>query len=220
MKLTTPATASVPYRADAPSFRISTRSTAISGTSEAVSTNKSPPSVGAAEATCRRLLSSTRVDCTPRPRRLMFSVPVVRFWVKASGLFCAPALMVSVWVMSRMVDAPICARSSEPSTEMGDGLSNWDLRRMKEPVTITSSNACLSSNSCAKALGAGSARLIATLAETSAVVVLSADERRIASPLDLVVFVGPPNILDIISRTSAASVFSGAAGSCQPDART
>ena len=102
MKLTTPATASEPYTAEAPSFKISTRSTASIGTSAARSTKLDPSSVCTADGTCRLPFSSTRVGATPSPRRLTFAVPTMKFCVRLSELFSAPLSVGSKPTRSRM----------------------------------------------------------------------------------------------------------------------
>lgn len=115
--------------AEAPSFRISARSTAINGTSEAVSTKETPSLVWAAVNTWRRPFNSTSVEPTPSPRRLMLEVPVVWFWVKASGLFWAPVLIVSVWVRSAMFCAPIASMSAAVTVCSGEAKSACDFVR-------------------------------------------------------------------------------------------
>ena len=111
-------------------MRISMYETAMSGTSEEMSVKVRPPLVSAPDMTVRRLFKSTSVDETPRPRRLKLEVPVVPFWVKASGLFWAPLLMVSVWTKSAKFAAPIASRCSPPITAIGFGLSAWDFLRI------------------------------------------------------------------------------------------
>lgn len=106
------------------------RSNAIIGGSDEVSTKFSPRSVAAALCVCRRLLISTRVELTPRPRRFTLPVPVVKFWVKASGLFCDPVLIVRSSSTRPTSFAPAAARSSLVMLVSGDGESNCDWRRM------------------------------------------------------------------------------------------
>ena len=79
--------------AEAPSFRISTRSMAAMGTSAAKSTKLAPSSVCTDESTCRLPFKSTSVEATPKPRRLMLAVPAVKFCVRLSELFSAPLLV-------------------------------------------------------------------------------------------------------------------------------
>ena len=141
MKFTTPATASEPYSAVAPSFNVSIRSKAIIGGSAEVSTKLLPRFVVTALCTWRRELSRTRVEFTPRPRRLIFVVPVLAFWVNASGLFWDPVLMVNRSMMSLISLTPRSAISSKPMVVSGEGESNCDSLRMYEPVTMTSSMA-------------------------------------------------------------------------------
>ena len=71
MMFTTPAMASEPYTAEAPSLRISMRSTEAVGM-EFRSTEASAP---VPPGTMRRPLRSTRVRAEPRPRRLMRVAP-------------------------------------------------------------------------------------------------------------------------------------------------
>src|SRR5450830_1137301 len=73
MKLTTPATASLPYTPEAPSLRISTRSMADRGMALTLTELPSLP----AKAARRRPLTSTRVRAEPRPRREMDDRPPV-----------------------------------------------------------------------------------------------------------------------------------------------
>ena len=101
-----------------------------------------PSLVGDPDSTWRLPFSNTRVEPTPRPRRLIFDVPVVAFWVKASGLFCAPVLIVSVCVISAMFCAPISSMSPEPMVARGEGKSAWFFFLMKDPVTTMTSSLC------------------------------------------------------------------------------
>jgi hypothetical protein len=122
-KFTTPATASEPYKAVAPSLSSSTRSNAIIGGSADVSTKFSPRSVAAALCVWRRPFTSTSVELTPRPRRFTLLVPVVWFCVNASGLFCEPVLIVRLPITSLILFAPLAAMSSADMMMTGDGAS-------------------------------------------------------------------------------------------------
>src|SRR5678816_1454480 len=77
MKLTTPATASAPYTADAPPVSTSTRSISAAGiwfkSGDAAAFCVGSPGIR------RRLFTSTRVRCEPRLRRLTLAVPVEPF---------------------------------------------------------------------------------------------------------------------------------------------
>ena len=69
-KLTTPATASAPYTAEAPPVTRSTRSSSDTGT---LLVSTTPPSVA---GTMRLPLNSTSVRLLPMPRRSMEAVPL------------------------------------------------------------------------------------------------------------------------------------------------
>jgi hypothetical protein len=77
----------------APSFRTSTRCRALAGIM-LVSTNVDPSLAVAAARVLRRPLTSTRVEPSPRPRRLTLLVPWVAPDVKESGTFSDPELTV------------------------------------------------------------------------------------------------------------------------------
>src|SRR5258708_30415919 len=75
MKLTTPATASAPYTAEAPPVRMSTRSTSEVGTKFRSAATAEIDEVGLPPIS-RRPSISTRVRAEPRPRRLTVAVPL------------------------------------------------------------------------------------------------------------------------------------------------
>ena len=106
------------------------RSNAIIGGSDEVSTKFSPRSVVTALCVWRRPLISTSVELTPSPRRFTLLVPVVKFCVNASGLFCEPVLIVRSSSTRPTSFAPVAARSSAVMLTSGDGESNCDGRRM------------------------------------------------------------------------------------------
>ena len=72
----------------------------------------------------------------------MLEVPAVAFWVNASGVFSAPVLMVSVWVISAILFAPMESMSPASNTANGDGDSKFSLRLTKLPVTMINSTSC------------------------------------------------------------------------------
>src|SRR3954470_12134230 len=74
MKLTTPATASAPYTADAPPVRMSTRSTSEVGMKLRSAETEAIDEVGLPPIR-RRPSISTRVRLGPRPRRFTVAVP-------------------------------------------------------------------------------------------------------------------------------------------------
>ena len=138
MMFTTPATASAPYTADAPSFSTSMRAIAATGIMF-TSTNCSvprpaalPPWPNGASVT-RRPLIRTSVELTPRPRSETAAEPgeevLTRFsakpWAPISGILrrSAPRLVwpeasISALVSTRRLAAPVDspARKLEPVT--------------------------------------------------------------------------------------------------------
>jgi hypothetical protein len=157
MMLITPAMASDPYSAEAPSFRISTRSIAETGI--ALMSTKFVVMLSAKGLIAtRRPLTSTRVASAPRPRRLIEAAP----------------LAVESWLLPRVENAPLpfegifsmsCCRFANPDLSMasrsitstGLALAKSDERAMRDPVTITVSVGS-SADCCARA---GAARLVA-----------------------------------------------------------
>ncbi len=131
MMFTTPAMASEPYTAEAPSLRTSTRSMAAVGI-EFRSTEESAP---VPPGTNRRPFISTRVRAEPSPRRLMRVAPSppLLTWVlmalPCSGRLCRKS------PMETLPEAVTCSRLI---TVTGAGVVR-SLRRMREPVTTISS---------------------------------------------------------------------------------
>src|SRR5215470_14085838 len=125
--------ASEPYTAEAPSFKISMRSTAEVG-SEFRSTDESAP---VPPATNRRPFNNTSVRAEPRPRRLtrVEPLPPLLNWVlmalPCSGSACRKS------PIDTLPEADTCSRLM---TVTGAGVVR-SLRRMREPVTTISSSA-------------------------------------------------------------------------------
>ncbi len=88
--LTTPATASEPYTAEAPSLSTSTRSIAATGI-ELMSTKLVVMFSANELIATRRPLTSTSVASAPRPRRLMEAAPFA----------------VESWLLPRVENAPL-----------------------------------------------------------------------------------------------------------------
>ena len=131
--LTTPAMASEPYTAEAPSLRISRRSMAAAGI-EFRSTELFAP---VPPGTKRRPLRSTRVRFAPRPRRLTRVEPSPPLLTEVLiALPCAGRL----WRKSPMETLPLAATRSLEMMVTGAGEVR-SLRRMREPVTRISSSA-------------------------------------------------------------------------------
>ncbi len=129
--LTTPAMASDPYSAEAPSLRISMRSIDAVGM-EFRSTDASAP---VPPGTNRRPLTSTNVRAVPRPRRLTR--------VEPSPLLLTDVLVAlpcsgSVCRKSPMEILPLAVTCSRLMSVTGAGVVK-SLRRMREPVTTISS---------------------------------------------------------------------------------
>src|SRR3989442_1072227 len=138
--LITPAMASDPYCADAPSRSTSIRSMAAVGiafrSTRTVPRPKVPFTCTSALA-CRRLpLTSTSTWSGPRPRRLaglMWSDPSAMVWCEAlnEGASVARIWLTSVW--------PLSAISCVEITSTGTGVSTA-VRDVRAPTTTTSFN--------------------------------------------------------------------------------
>ena len=105
MKLTTPATASAPYTAEAPPVRMSTRSTSEVGMKFRSAETAPIDEVGLPPIS-RRPSISTRVRDEPRPRRLTVAVPLepletLEPWAaKACGrLLTRSSIRVTPWAL-------------------------------------------------------------------------------------------------------------------------
>ena len=148
MKFATPATASLPYSAEAPSVSISMRSIMIEGATLLMSTKPKPPSV-----VCRPPFNNTNVARGPSPRKLivvvgelpMFTAPPP-CWVltvDTEPTFCGRFLNTSAI-------EPRCSRCSSSLLMTVSGCGRSAARSMKEPVTMISSSGCRAAGSCAR----------------------------------------------------------------------
>ena len=135
--------------AEAPSVRISMRSTAASGTELRSALLPVNGAVGA-----RRPSISTKVRLEPRPRRSM-SAPA---WAEEPD--CGRKLPAELKVTSRMTSAtetrPLACSCSREITVMGTAPS-MSARLMREPVTSTVSSVVVSSSFCCSCAKAGAA---------------------------------------------------------------
>ena len=138
MKLATPATASEPYRADAPSSTSSIRCSMMAGVRLLTSTWDAE----LASMVCRCPFSKTSVDLGPRPRRSMLLVGVFQFSATFAEEICGMSRSTSI------VETRWFARISAASM-MATGCGRSAGREMYDPVTTISS----SSLSCAKSAG-------------------------------------------------------------------
>ena len=133
MMFTTPATASDPYTAEAPSFSTSMRSMAAVGI-EFRSTDESAP---VPPGTMRRPFKRARVRESPRPRRLTRVDPspplltAVLIELPCSGRLCRKSPIDTL---------PLATTCSRLMTVTGAGVVR-SLRRMRDPVTVISSSA-------------------------------------------------------------------------------
>ena len=156
MKFTTPASASEPYTADAPPVTTSTRLIRFAG----MAFRSVRPVLVA--GTKRRPLISTRVRSGARPRRSTVAVP------SPPLLTCAPSpgtICGSSFRTSSTLTVPFCLKNSSLTTEIGLGLSR-SARRMRDPVTTTSSTGAALADSAAAAVNAVVDRKIAPQAQT------------------------------------------------------
>ena len=128
MMLTTPATASVPYTADAPSFSTSTCLIIDTGIVFKSTVDAAP----VPELIIRRPFTSTRVRCAPKPRRSTRALPPEP--LLTAGLVIAPLAAVIFCRTPSMLDAPIALMSSAPIKVTGLDVS-ISVRLMREPVT-------------------------------------------------------------------------------------
>ena len=136
MKLTTPATASEPYTADAPAVTTSTRSTMRAGTMSTLADDENGLPKG------RRLPSiSTSVRCEPKPRRLRVDVPLAPF---ATSAVCATNTFGRMLTTSSTRATPRLLISSAPICTSGTDEVTFDLVK-RVPVTTTSSRSADSS---------------------------------------------------------------------------
>jgi hypothetical protein len=132
MKLTTPATASAPYTADAPPVSTSTRSINAAGiwfkSGDAAAFCVGSPGIR------RRLFTSTSVRCEPRLRRLTLAVPVEPFerLPPKSAKACGRLL-----IRSSTRVTPSILTCSAPTAVTGLTLVRLGCG-MREPVTTTS----------------------------------------------------------------------------------
>ena len=135
MKLITPPMASVPYRADAPSRRTSTRSMAANGI---MFRSTAPPAELVPDKALlarRRPLSSTSVLFAPMPRMSANDAPPVAAPTE-------PALLLIDWLpvmrctSSAVVVTPCLRSSSALRMVIGTAVSA-STRRIAEPVTST-----------------------------------------------------------------------------------
>ena len=159
MKLITPPMASVPYKADAPSRKTSTRSMAANGM---VFRSTAEPSMALLPK--RRPLSSTRVLLAPMPRMSAKLEPPVPEPTELAELR-NDWLPVTRCMISAVVVTPSLRNCSARRMVMGTAVSA-STRRIAEPVTSTRS-------SCVVA-GAGAASALLTVALESSAAVTSA----------------------------------------------
>ena len=148
MMLITPATASEPYSAEAPSLRISTRSIADKGILFR-SKADTAPRVPAGPA--RRPFNRIRVRFAPRPRRPTVSAPVppsvTKPTVKAAVIWLEPAAAVLVLNNSPSVFRPSCSASSTLIMSIGVSLANSSVRIREPTMEIFSTGSAPSSAS-------------------------------------------------------------------------
>ena len=166
MTLTTPAIASEPYCAEAPSRRISIRSIAAAGNA-AQSTACEPwftvPSGASCRFTsaerCRRMpFISTRVWSGDRLRRLTGRISAVPSAIGKRCVFNDGAMRVSDSVRSN--DAWFCTVLPD-RTSTGDSVSVGDKPRLRVPVVTISSIVSSPDAPCAIAVCSGRARTVA-----------------------------------------------------------
>src|SRR6185312_9342480 len=152
MKLITPAMASEPYTAEAPSFRTSTRSIAEKGITDRFT--PWTPFTSPAKPFTRWPLMRTRVRPPVRPRRLaVCAEKVVAPMVLLESTLPALALAPISCRSSTALVAPLLSISSREITVTGRELSP-STRLMFEPVTSMRSLDCgaLAAGCCANAL--------------------------------------------------------------------
>ena len=137
MTLTTPATASAPYRAEPPSVSISRRSVITMGMA-LISTNSPPVVVAAAKGVVRLPLINTKVEFSPRFRRLTCAVPSTCERSPEPELVNEPEFTSRFLMTSQMMAAPCASILLRSTIWTGDGASSG-VPRMNEPVTMTSS---------------------------------------------------------------------------------
>src|SRR5690606_17488369 len=157
MMLTTPPIASEPYRADAPSDRISIRSTAASGM---VLRSAFSPVEGAYGT--RRPSTSTRVRSEPMPRRSMSAVA----WAELPerGRKFPNEEKVESRSTSASETSPLASMAARSMTVRGTAPS-MSARRMRDPVTVRRSRVCAVSSggvSCAARGSVARAQAMAT----------------------------------------------------------
>ena len=135
--MTTPAIASEPYSAEAPSFRISTRSTMPIGNEE-TSTNDFWPSSASGYDAMRWPSTSTSVASTDMPRSdTPLAPPAI---APLNACVSVPLLSAAAERITSAIELrPLLAISSALMTVTGDAVSA-SVRRMNEPVTMTDSS--------------------------------------------------------------------------------
>ena len=115
--LTTPATASVPYRAAAPSVTMSMRSIAMAGSSNCTfPVGTRLPSI------------SSSVARGPRPRKLKLVIWLVEPWMEL--MTPVPLLKVRFWITFARLIVPSASRSSAVNCTTGEAAAIPSLRRM------------------------------------------------------------------------------------------
>jgi hypothetical protein len=138
--LTTPAMASEPYCAAAPSRRISMRSMALGGMafrSTAVEPRPTVPLTLTSALPCRRLpLSSTSSWSGARPRSVAGRTWSVPSAMVARGKFTEGA---SRWMICAVSVSPVCWISSEVTTSTGTGALSTERSGRREPTTTSAS---------------------------------------------------------------------------------
>src|SRR5690606_39595451 len=132
MKLTTPATASAPYTAEAPPVSTSTRS--INAAGIWLRSGDAAPFCVGSPGIRRRLLTSTRVRCDSRLRRLTVAAPVAPFdrLPPKSANACGRLLMRS---STRVTPSILTVSELTAVTGLMLVRLGW---AMREPVTMTS----------------------------------------------------------------------------------
>ena len=141
MMFTTPAVASAPYTAEAPSFKISMRS--IIATGKRLRSTKVVPPLLEPVSTCRRPFTMTRVLLAPRSRRFKAVEPRTAAVVPPSLIPMEPASGNSRKSSVKLL-RPAASISARPIIRTGDGPSN-SARLIREPVTSYFSSLTVSS---------------------------------------------------------------------------
>ncbi len=139
MKFTTPAMASEPYSADAPSVSTSTRSIASSGRLSRFTEPSPPEAPKPPKGATRRPLSSTSVYFWSRPWMAAVVVPLPLPLPLTELEDCwklPPVIAGSFWISSVIDSAPVLSMASREMTVTGNAPSD-STRRIAEPVIST-----------------------------------------------------------------------------------